>query len=39
MQDYLILGQVMLPYVVGGIAVSIVSALIVNYLSKEVEND
>lgn len=35
MQDYLILLQVILPYVIGGIAISFVSALIVNYLSKE----
>ena len=39
MNDYLILLQVTLPYVVGGIAVSIVSALIVNHFSKEAEND
>lgn len=38
MQDLLILGQVILPYVVGGIAISIISALIVNYLSEEEEN-
>ena len=37
MEDLLILGQVILLYVVGGIAVSTVSALIVNYLSKGVE--
>lgn len=37
MQNYLILLQVTLPYVIGGIAVSIVSVLIVNYLSKEVD--
>ena len=39
MQDYLILLQVTLPYVAGGIAISIVSLLIVNYLSKEETNE
>lgn len=37
MQDLLILGQVILPYLVGGIAISIVSALIVFWISEEAE--
>lgn len=35
MQNYLILLLVMLLYIAGGVAISIISALVVNYLSEE----
>lgn len=39
MQDLIILVQVILPFLIGGIAISIISVLIVNYLSKEAEQN
>ena len=37
MQNLLILGLIMLLYIIGGLAVLTISALIVNYLSEEAE--
>lgn len=39
MEDFISVGQVILPFVIAGIAISIISALIVNYLSKDVRSD